>query len=217
MTERCVVFIWDGGDLSDDIPDLHGHFVIAADSGLATASRAGVHVDLVIGDMDSVALDQLAEAESAGAEVERHPAGKDKTDLELALDRATHDRCTEVLVIGGAGGRADHALANLTVLASAAYADMNLRALLGPAKVAVIRAIPVELRGEEGDLVSLFALGRPARGIRTTGLRYALDDGTIDPSSSLGVSNVFTDHLATVSVAEGVLLAVQPGRRARAG
>ena len=42
-------------------------------------------VDLAIGDFDSVASDALARVEAEGAVVERHPAAKDATDLELAM------------------------------------------------------------------------------------------------------------------------------------
>ncbi|HTL86619.1 MAG TPA: thiamine diphosphokinase, partial [Acidimicrobiia bacterium] len=61
-------------------------FVIAADSGLAVANALGVHVDLLVGDLDSVETSAVEIAEASGTTVARHPAEKDATDLELALD-----------------------------------------------------------------------------------------------------------------------------------
>src|SRR5690348_11873254 len=62
--------------------------VIAADSGLEHARALGVPVDLVVGDLDSVDPAVLDAAIADGVTVERHPAAKDATDLELALDAA---------------------------------------------------------------------------------------------------------------------------------
>src|SRR5262245_46705744 len=63
-------------------------YVIAADSGLGVAHGLGVEVDLLVGDLDSVDAAAIEAAEAAGTVVERHPAEKDATDLELALDAA---------------------------------------------------------------------------------------------------------------------------------
>ena len=57
--------------------------VVAADGGLIRARALGLHVDVVVGDLDSVTHDALASAEQAGARVVRHPQAKDATDLEL--------------------------------------------------------------------------------------------------------------------------------------
>src|SRR5690348_8693886 len=62
--------------------------VIAADSGLGVATALGVHVDHLVGDMDSVDAGAVERAEASGTTVDRHPAEKDATDLALALDAA---------------------------------------------------------------------------------------------------------------------------------
>src|SRR5262245_26352321 len=83
-------------------------FVIAADSGLDHAAALGFTADVVVGDLDSVTPDALAEARARGADVEPHPAEKDETDLELALRKAVALGARRVTVIGGGGGRHDH-------------------------------------------------------------------------------------------------------------
>ena len=55
-------------------------------------------------------------------QVERHPAAKDHTDLELAMDEAVASDARHIVVLGGDGGRRDHLFANLLVLASPHYA-----------------------------------------------------------------------------------------------
>ena len=62
--------------------------MIAADAGLDHAEALGLPVDLVVGDLDSVSKEALERARRAGIAIEEHPAAKDQTDLELALDAA---------------------------------------------------------------------------------------------------------------------------------
>src|SRR5690349_19765065 len=77
--------------------------VFAADSGVDLALALGLHVDRAIGDFDSVSAAGLAAVEAAGAVVERHPAAKDATDLELALDAAVALEPARIVVVGSAG------------------------------------------------------------------------------------------------------------------
>ena len=183
--------------------------VIAADSGLDHALALGFTPDVVVGDLDSVTADALARARDAGADVEPHPAEKDETDLELALRRAVALDVQRVTVIGGGGGRHDHLLANALVLGHDDYAGLAVDAIVGRARLTVIRD-RAELRGAPGSFLSLLPLGGPARGIRTEGLRYPLRDEELAPGTTRGVSNEFLTPLAAVSLDAGVLLAVQP-------
>jgi thiamine pyrophosphokinase len=183
--------------------------VIAADSGLDHALALGFTADVVVGDLDSVTPGALARARDSGADVEPHPAEKDETDLELALRRAVALGMQHITVIGGGGGRHDHLLANALVLGHDDYAGLELVALVGTAKLTVIRT-SAELRGALGSFLSLLPLGGPARGIRTEGLRYPLRDEELVPGTTRGVSNEFVAPIAAVSLVDGVLLAVQP-------
>ena len=183
--------------------------VIAADSGLDQALALGFTADVVVGDLDSVTPEGLTRARASGADVEPHPAEKDETDLELALRRARTLGVQRVTVIGGGGGRHDHLLANALVLAHDHYAGLELDAIVGTARLTVIRT-RAEMRGEPGSFLSLLPLGGPARGIRTEGLRYPLRDEELVPGTTRGVSNEFLAPIAEVSLVDGVLLAVQP-------
>ncbi len=187
-----------------------GALVIAADSGLDHAVALGVHVDVAVGDFDSVDPRTLRRAVDAGVEVTRHPTAKDATDLELALDRALAAGAGRVVVVGGHGGRFDHLLANALLLAAPRYASMVMEAHVGAARLHVVRA-QLRVVGTPGELVSLLALHGPAHGVRTSGLRFALHDETLLPGSSRGVSNLLVAEQATVRVRAGVLLVVLPG------
>jgi thiamine pyrophosphokinase len=207
-----TVLLFTGGDPVDPSIALRlpeDAYVIAADSGLAQAVALGRRVDLAVGDFDSVDLVALRHAEDAGARIERHPRAKDETDLELGLAAAHARDAKHVVIVGGHGGRVDHFLAGALLLASPRFAAMRIEAHMGRAHLHVVRD-EVELRGAAGDLVSLLPVGGDAVGVRTEGLAYPLHGETLQVGSTRGVSNVFDAAVASVELASGVLLVVQP-------
>lgn len=210
------VIVVAGGDRDlDAVPEGWADaLVIGADSGVDFASALGLRIDVAVGDFDSVSREGLERAEAAGARIERHPNEKDETDLELALDDAVRAGATDVLVLGIGGGRLDHLLANVLLLASPRFAPCRIEARTGPARVHVIRGgePATELRGAVGELLTLLAVGGPAVGITTRGLAYALAGESLPESTSRGVSNVVESTPATVELEDGALLAVFPGR-----
>ena len=182
--------------------------VVAADKGLEHALLLGLEVTLAVGDFDSASPEAVAVAEASGIRIERHPQEKDATDLELALDAATALDPQRILVLAGDGGRLDHQLSTLLLLASERYAGVQVDALVGSAWVHVVRGSRV-LEGEPGALVSLIPIGR-VEGVTTEGLAYQLQRETLEAGTSRGVSNVFEGEAARITVEHGVLLAIRP-------
>jgi thiamine pyrophosphokinase len=187
-------------------------YVIAADGGADHALALDVLVDLAVGDFDSISTGGLSTLERNGVRIERYPAAKEATDLELALDAAAARKPGRVVIVGGTGGRLDHVLGELSLLADDKYRGLELDAVLGRATVHVVRRERL-LTGRAGELVSLFALHGPALGVVTDGLVYPLQGETLVPGSTRGVSNVFAASKARVALESGVLLAVLPGSR----
>lgn len=200
------VWIFAGGDgLSPEVvADLPEHaYVIAADSGLDLARRVGVSVDRLIGDLDSVSPAAL-ESFSPDA-IDRYPTDKDATDLELAVRAARDLGADRIVVAGGHGGRLDHYLANAALLATQAGVDIEWRtdsSTLYRVNGTLRLDVPV------GTTVSLLAIGGPADGITTEGLRWPLDNATLVPGSTRGVSNVAVAGQIAVRVQRGNLAAV---------
>jgi thiamine pyrophosphokinase len=210
-----TVIVVAGGDAVDTAlvqPRLPvGATVIAADSGADHAAALGLSVDMLIGDLDSVSAAELARLEAAGVPVDRHPAAKDMTDLELALRAAVATGATEIVVVGGQGGRLDHFLANALLLAADAFAGVTVRALAGSARSWVVRDA-VTIDGTPDELVSLLPVHGPARGIWTDGLAYPLRGEDLHPGTSRGVSNTLLGTNASIRLKSGVLLVVAPGQ-----
>jgi thiamine pyrophosphokinase len=185
--------------------------VVAADSGLHQAELLGLRVDFVVGDLDSADPAAVERARAAGAVVERHPVDKDATDLELALDVARERGARRITVVGGAGGRLDHFLANVALLASPRFADLEIDARLGEAYVVVVQGgrRPHVLTGTAGSIVTLLPAGGDACGITTEGLQYRLHGETLGRGTTRGVSNVLVREEGSVVLDEGTLLVIQ--------
>lgn len=208
---RTVIVVGGGGAVAPSVRRYlpEGAPVVAADGGADAALALGLHVDVVVGDLDSVTPEGLAAAEAAGARVERHPVDKDATDLALALDAAAA-LGDEIVVVGVEGGRLDHLVAGLLALAGPGLPP--LRAHLGASTIHVLHG-PAALRVEPGigALVSLLPVGASAEGVHTNGLRYPLHGETLTLGTTRGVSNVADDVAVEVSLDRGSLLVVLPG------
>jgi thiamine pyrophosphokinase len=186
--------------------------VVGADSGVDLAHRLGLRVDVAIGDFDSISTAGLARATADGARIVRHPAAKDHTDLELALDEAVAMGAAELVVVGGAGGRLDHLLAGAMLLAADHYRHVRITAHLGAASVHVVRPDqPCSVEGAPGALVTLLPVDGIARGVRTDGLAFPLSGEDLPFGTTRGVSNVLTGTTAHISLTDGALLCVLPG------
>src|SRR3954467_10916801 len=78
---------------------------IAADGGARHFLELGLLPHLAIGDFDSLPPALLVKLEDHDVEIERHPAHKDETDLELALLRALQRGARRIVVLAALGGR----------------------------------------------------------------------------------------------------------------
>ena len=210
MPDNVIVFA--GGDpipasAVEDLPK--DSYVIAADSGLDRARECGFEIDLLVGDLDSVSPDGRQDAEGRGTRTEQHPIDKDATDMELALQAARRCGAANVIVIGGHGGRQDHYLANALLLPSPAFADLEIEWRAGRARLYAVHH-RLELTGEIGNSITLLAVGGPAGGIETVGLRWNLGNEDLQPGSTRGVSNEFSADRALITVRSGTLLVIVP-------
>ncbi|MEZ5180829.1 MAG: thiamine diphosphokinase [Acidimicrobiales bacterium] len=225
-TEEPIVLLATGGapDGTTALPRRlpAGSVVVAADAGLARLHAAGIDAHHLVGDLDSVDRELVADAIERGTTVHRHAPDKDATDLELALDLIVGDLApragiARLLVVGAGGGRLDHLLADLLALGAERLAGLEVTAHLGPARVAVVRPGPARtVAGAVGEALSLLPVHGPARGVTTTGVRWPLVDADLVAGTTRAMSNELVGPTATVALREGVLVALQPGLAAPA-
>ena len=188
---------------------LPGDLLIAADGGgrLFLAAHRAPHY--LIGDFDSLAPTELDALAALGAQALQHPVRKDETDLELAVNLALDHGMDDILIFAGLGGRWDHTLANLMMLALPRLGTARLRLLDGCQELTLLRPGQTHrIDGKIGDAVSLIPVGGDAKRVTTSGLEYPLLDSSLLFGRTLGVSNQMNAPEATVALYEGLLICV---------
>ncbi len=180
--------------------------IIAVDKGFEYLDELGIKPDLALGDFDSLGYVPNCKR------VSRHPVHKDKSDLELAMERALNGRYEEIYVYGALSGRLDHTVANLQVFARFSEKDIYVtgigdtfavRTLTGPD----VFELPPDIK--QGT-VSVFSASDESTGVIESGMVYDFDDEPLTNRSSRGVSNELKGEPATVAVEEGTLYIFYP-------
>ncbi len=207
--QRIVIFA------NGELPDLESahqllrpaDYILCADGGTRHALALGIQPDLVIGDLDSAGQEQLQILQDASVPIERFPHDKNETDLELAIHRAIGLKPDQILILGALGGRLDQTLGNLTLLTDPRLAHLDVKLDDGLEEAFICRD-EVQVHGRGGDLVSLIPWGGLVAGIRTRDLRWQLNDETLYPDKTRGISNEMLGETASISIGSGLLLVV---------
>ncbi len=185
--------------------------VLGADGGARYACTLNVTLNAIIGDLDS--LSGLAPQDSNNTEFVSYPAGKNETDLELALLYAGERGIDQIVMVGVMGGRMDMTIANIMLLTHASLSSCRIEVWHGEQTGWVIKPPGEDISGHPGDTVSLIPLGGDASGITTQGLKYSLKDEELTFGPARGISNLLEKPSAHIKLAEGLLLAIHtPGR-----
>ncbi len=182
-------------------------WIVAANGGWAKAAAAGLQVDCVVGDLDSLTPQQRATVHDSGVGLQLHPTNKDLTDLELAVDDALARGARRLVVVGAFGDRVDHTLANVLMLEKAARRGVHVELLAAGETAWIVRSPFVLPFGNPGDRVSLLPLTDVAV-VSTHGLRYRLDERPLVRASAHGISNVIETVPVGIAVRSGTLLVV---------
>ena len=175
--------------------------VVAADGGANHLARIGVRADAVVGDLDSV---RPGTRRWLGEDRMVLEPDQETTDLHKALAYAVRERgARRVTVLAALGGRADHALENLAIVARwTAHVAVAVRE---PGLLGVPVTGSVEFATAPGQTISLLPLGRcPA--VTTRGLRWELSGESLDLLGRTSVSNVATGDTVGVTVSDGALI-----------
>jgi thiamine pyrophosphokinase len=181
--------------------------ILCADGGTRHALALGLTPNLLIGDMDSADREPLQKLKAAGVEIELFPRDKNETDLELAITRAIELDPTHIIIVAALGGRTDQSLANIALLADPLHASRNIRLDDGLEEIFFCRD-QIQVHGGSGDLVSLIPWGSSVQGVQTQGLKWPLNNETLYPAKTRGISNEMLSESASIQIESGLLLVV---------
>ena len=211
MEGKCIII--GAGDLTVGTPAIgEKDFVIAVDGGLSYCSVLNVEPDLILGDFDSVS-DKEREAiallkEQIPERIVTLQPEKDDTDMLAALKYGLEKGFRDFRIYAGMGGRFDHSLANVQCLLYLKNHGAVGYLVDGTGMIMVLQNESVELnKGMEGYL-SLFSLGKEAKGVTIRGMKYPLENYTITNDFPIGISNEFIGEQAFISVENGELVCI---------
>ena len=179
--------------------------VIAVDGGYEALRRIGITPSVAIGDFDSLGYvpDDVP--------VQRFDPCKAASDMELALAYACEQGARRVEVYGALGGRLDHTVANIQLLARFSEQGMEASAIGLDQRVAFVTGPAVyELPLLDSGTVSVFALNDQVDGLLEEGMRYAFDSPQLANRSTRGLSNELIGRPARVHIAQGTLIVFCP-------
>ncbi|MDO6591701.1 thiamine diphosphokinase [Loktanella sp. D2R18] len=170
---------------------------VAVDSGADHLLAAGITPAVVVGDLDSIS--DHARATFAGR---LHPiAEQSTTDFEKALSRV---EAPMVIALGFTGGRMDHVLAVLNVLAR--YQSRAIILLDDTDLCFVARAGETRIAPPVGTRMSLMPLA--ACRVTATGLRWSFSDQDMQPTGFISSSNEVAGPITVQT--DGPLLITMP-------
>jgi thiamine pyrophosphokinase len=183
--------------------------IIAVDGGIHNCLSLGFQPNILIGDLDSIGVEELNIYLENGVDIIRYPTHKDETDLELALQHTIMLGINAVLILGGLGARWDMTIANILLISNPVYKDMNIKFLDGDQELFILNAGDVSrILGQVGDTLSLIPLLGDVKGIQTHGLEYPLNNEILEFGTARGVSNVLNFEQVQVFFQEGLLCCV---------
>lgn len=176
--------------------------VCACDSGYDLALEIELEPDLIVGDMDSISSRALLD-DVPKDRVVTYPRAKDETDTEIGIRTAKEHGASEVILVGGGGGRLDHLLGILSIF----HRDPQLVSWLTDTDEVTQIIRRLERRGMTGRLVSFFPLAGEPCTMNTSGLKWPLDELHWIIGDA-GISNVVTDDQLVVEMRTGRLIMV---------
>lgn len=174
-------------------------YIIAADRGYEILKKAGIHIDIAIGDFDSLGY------VPNDVEVLKLKVEKDDTDTMTAVRYALERGFKEITLLGGIGGRLDHTIANLQTLTFIAVHGASGRLLDETNEILGLLPGEYEFYKKTGYSLSTFSMTDKVTGLCEIGVKYPLNNAVLTNKFPLGVSNEIIDERAVISFKSGIL------------
>jgi len=175
--------------------------LLAADGGANHLARLGLRPAAVIGDLDSVTPSTRS---WVGEERMVPRPDQDHTDLEKSLTFAFDElRVRRLTVLAALGGRHDHAVANLGLLARLGLGERVLFRGAGFRVLAVTGT--ARLAAEPGETWSFWTFD-PAVRVTLGGVRWPVTDADLSAAGRPSISNVAVAGAVHVRAQGGAVL-----------
>lgn len=174
--------------------------IICADGGLLVAQQLGLSPNFLIGDYDSM--------KTPSGDVIKLPMEKDMTDSEAAIDLAVSKGLHDITLLGGLGGRFDHTMGNIGMLAKYCGTDTHISLVDGQNYLFMISPGTYTVPQNAYPYMGIISYGSDAENVTLRGVKYPLTNHHLTNKTTLGVSNEITGDFAEVSFTRGRLLVI---------
>lgn len=197
---RCVIISGSPDTNVEEIKSLctSDDFIVCADSGYSFAKKAGLTPNLIIGDFDS-----LKEELPQNTEVVKLNTHKDDTDTEHCVMECIRRGYKDFLLLGSIGGRTDHTFANISTLAFLSEYNYNGIARNNGEEIRILKEGSYEMNNKKDLIFSVFPYGCESVNVTYKGAEYMLNNKTLTYNVSRGISNVFVDDEAEITINRG--------------
>lgn len=200
-------YIFTGGEIHhqyiEERPE-EGDTVIAADAGYRNATLMGVHINILIGDFDSLGMipDDVDE-------VMQLPAEKDLTDTQVAVETAIERGADEIIIVGSTSGRFDHALSTLAILEKYHEKHLPIYIVNGQNRVRYIKNSGFIVIRSQYKYFSIIAADAKVKGVSIEGAKYPLINKTLTRDHQFAVSNEIEKNAALINVKKGGIFIIE--------
>ena len=201
--KKCVIITsYVEGNPKKLIGDFSPDFIICADGGYDHAAAAGIVPDMLIGDLDSITLPN-----DPAVKTLIFPSEKDDTDTGICLQTALDKGYRDIMIIGGLGGRLDHTMSNIQLIAGKCHLADRIIIKDKTNSCTALNNSSITLPRVENQYVSVFPMTE-CRGVYESGVKYPLNDYHLPIGSTIGTSNEITEEYGTFSVTDGIMLVI---------
>ncbi|TXL67639.1 thiamine diphosphokinase [Cerasibacillus terrae] len=197
------------------VPDLSNYnkqidIWIGVDRGTLCLVKQDIMIEHAIGDFDSTTYEQKIMINNHAKSIESYPIEKDKTDLELAIDKALEYNPKQIYLFGVTGGRMDHLLVNIQLLLPLLKQGVrgfvidlyNELQLFYP-------GVHMVVKDDKYPNISFLPLTETVYGLTLKGFYYPLKNETVHLGSTLCISNKLLRNNGTFSFRSGILLLIK--------
>ena len=184
-------------------------FLLCADGAIRHFINMNIYPDIWIGDFDSCTYEQVCKSNPDLLKVKTltlNPV-KDYTDTQAACDVAISHGSDEILILAAVGSRIDHTLSTIHLLEY--LNNREIKASIVTENNCITLLTSFYEFSSQWKYISLIPLDEYVDIIKTTGLKYNLENFRLLRENSLGVSNEFVSNEASIKIKNGKLLVIQ--------
>ncbi len=210
QSHKKSILLWSGGSLDKRwikswLSEESFDYCIAADSGAEHALEAGMYVDCLMGDLDSIDEHILEEYEDSIGHIVRFNPEKDDTDTGLAIEKAISMNPDRVVIVGATGSRVDHVFTSVMSLVN--YLDCGVDIYIQDVNNKIYirdRSFSINKNLQYGDYITFVPISDRVV-VSLKGMKYDLDREEVKRGSRLMQSNEIKLDQAHITIHEGIL------------